>query len=396
MSSTSEGFYGRHDTVRSLVLMHVPANSGYAIAPLERLFHSLLLELGCSDPHSVHFAYAPSGAAHPESLPAGTPVIEFDRLDRSKENLARLQEYVRTNGIDFVLIFDGQPTGPLYGALRRAGVKRIVAYWGAEISSFNSGFRLLLKRLQVLASRSKVDGLVFESHAMAKRASHGRGVPLYMLDVVPLGIDVSKYTPGPSFYPHETLDIPRDRKIVVYAGHMEERKGVRVIIEAAIELLRFRERKDVHFLLLGDKEGESTRFMNMYDGLGISEFITFGGYRKDLPAIFPGCYIGVIASTGWDSFPRTSLEFAACGLPLVVSDLGGLPECIEENVTGVMIPPGDASALADRIESFLDNPRVAQSMGMASRKRCESEFSLEIQADRLRRVLHLRMFPRSE
>ena len=57
----------------------------------------------------------------------------------------------------------------------------------------------------------------------------------------------------------------------------------------------------------------------------------------DLSRIFPCCYAGVIASTGWDSFTVSSLEMASSGLPLVVSNLQGLSESIEADVTGFLL-----------------------------------------------------------
>jgi glycosyltransferase involved in cell wall biosynthesis len=172
---------------------------------------------------------------------------------------------------------------------------------------------------------------------------------------------------------------------------MEERKGVRTIIEAAMELLVARGRTDVRFLLFGNKHNESEVYEQMYRGSSAEEYITFGGYRADLPKIFPCCFVGVIASSGWDSFPRTSLEFAASGLPLIVSELGGLPECIEANETGFLFPPQDDVALANRIEQLLESPSRASEMGAASRARCEREYSLEKQALRLGEVFRRRL-----
>jgi glycosyltransferase involved in cell wall biosynthesis len=377
--------------MRSLVMMHVPANTGYAIAPLERLFYSILLKLSSADQQAVHFAYTPPLNAHPDTLPPNTPVLVFDRRDKSAQNIDKLTQYVALNQIKFVLIFDGQPTSALYGALRRAGVQRLIAYWGAEISPPNSGLRLLMKRIEVMLSKSKLDGLVFESRAMARLATHGRGVPERLIDVVPLGIDTSQFHPEANDHVYSVFGIPRNRKVVVYAGHMEERKGVRTIIESAIELLKHRQRRDVHFLFLGNKTGESATYEEMYATLGIDEFITFGGYRKDLSSLFPGCFVGVIASSGWDSFPRTSLELAACGLPLIVTDLGGLPETVVDNVTGYVIPPRDAHALADKIEALLENASIAHRMGKASRARCEAEYSLAVQFRRLEGVVRRRL-----
>ena len=377
--------------VNTLVVMSFESNIGYAIAPLERMFYRLGLQLGGDDPTSVHFAYRGMSKGPPETLPQGAQAFSYDHLDSSSANIRWLADYVRTHRIELVVFFDRQPVGPIFRALRDAGVRTILSYWGAEISGRNSGWKLALKRLEVGLSRSKLDGLIFESRAMADLAEFGRGVPRHMIDVVPLGVDITRFDAARTDYVYDALSLPRDRQIIVYAGHMESRKGVRTLIEAAINLLTVRGRTDVQFLLFGNKADESAPFEAMYAGLDIAQHIRFAGYRSDLARCFPGCFVGVIPSSGWDSFPRTSIELAACGLPLVVSRLGGLPECIVDGETGFLFTPGDSRQLADRLEQLLDDNALAARMGAAGRHRCEQEFTLAVQEARMRAVIARRL-----
>lgn len=376
-------------TVRTLVLMHTESNAGFAIAPLEATFHRLAVAMGSGIPDCVHFAYQSLKKGYPTSLPSGVPVIGLTDSGTDPGDL--LVEYARTHKITFVLAFDLQPDSPLFRRLRAVGVRSIVSYWGAEISSVQPRWKRLIKRVVLGASRSKLDALIFESRAMADLARLGRGVPDHMIDVVPLGIDVARFVPVKSPYVYEQFAIPKSRKIVVYAGHMEPRKGVRFLIEAAIQLLAVERREDVSFLLFGNRPGEEKVFESMYEGHGIAEHIRFAGYRNDLNQCFPGCFLGVIPSSGWDSFPRTALEFAASGLPLIVTELGGLPETIERDQTGLIVPPADSKAMADQIRRLLENQALAERMGEAGRRRCESAFSLEIQYQRLYEVLQRRL-----
>lgn len=372
---------------RSLVLMHVPQGTGYAIAPLERLFAGVLAELGGVEPDGVHFAYPELAEGGDPLRTTSGPVMRFKAGTATPQEVEALQAYIRRERIEFVLAFDLQATHPIYPRLREAGVKVIVSYWGAPISPRNSGVRLLAKRLQFLLSGSKVDGLIFESHAMASLATHGRGVPASRIRVVPLGVDTDRFRPGTSDYAHTALGIPSDQTLVVYSGHMEKRKGVDVLVRAAVQLLAEEGRRDVTFLFFGNRGDEADVFRPLYEGRGIDAHIHFGGYRNDLPSIFPCCVMGVIPSSGWDSFPRTAVEFAACGIPLVVSDLGGLPETIDVGRTGLMFAPGDDQQLAAHLRRLLDDPREARAMGALGRERCEAEFSLAAQRSAIARVL---------
>lgn len=265
-----------------------------------------------------------------------------------------------------------------------------MAYWGAPISSLMPAWKLQIKRLLFRLSRSKLDALIFESNAMARLAIAGRGIPPGLIDVVPLGVDTELFTPARAQPPHARFGFPPGRKIVFYAGHMEPRKGVHVLVQAAIELLHRRKRQDVCFLLCGNRPGEDEPLRRLYDGLGLDRVIVFGGYRSDIPEILPGCFCGVLPSVGWDSFPRTSLEMAASGLPIVASRLHGIPESVVHGQTGLLFEPGNATELADCLGRLLDAPLLAAELGRRGRRRCEEQFSLAAQRSRLKAVLRRR------
>jgi glycosyltransferase involved in cell wall biosynthesis len=376
----------------SLFLFHTHSNIGYAIAPLESLFYEIGLEIAAGDKSRVHFGYRGLDNGHPRSLPAEfTNLIAYDYFNRDPLNIQHLAEYVRHNEIRLVVLFDMQPVDPLFRALHKAGAKAIIGYWGAPISSPMPTWKLLLKKLQVASSRSKADALIFESRAMADLAIHGRGVPKQMIDIVHLGVDSSAFRSDRSRYVYETLGLPHDKKIIIYAGHMEPRKGVQTLVEAAIELLHRRHRHDLCFLLCGNKAAESSAYERLYSGLGIDGLIRFGGYRSDLPQIYPSCFCGVIPSSGWDSFPRTSLEMAASGLPVIASHLHGLPEAVLDHKTGLLFEPGDPQALADCIEELLNHPEKAAGYGRRGRERCERELTIDNQRAQLRAVFLKRL-----
>jgi glycosyltransferase involved in cell wall biosynthesis len=376
----------------TLFLQQFGANAGYARGPLERAFYEVGLELAQGDSRLLHFGYPDFDKGRPRDLPEDFDnLLTYNLKDRSRQNIATLADYARKNHIDLCVIADIQPAHPIFRPLHAAGVRAVIAYWGATICSLMPRWRLAIKKLRLALSRSKVDGLIFQSQAMADLAIYGRGVPRSMLDVVPLGVDTALYKPDRTTYVHDALGLPRDRKVVIYSGHMEARKGVRTLVEAAIELLVRRNRSDVCFLICGNREGENRRFEELYAGMGIEHLIRFGGYRRDLPQIYPSCFCGVIPSTGWDSYPRSSIEMAACGLPVVASRLQGLCEAVLDGETGLLFEPGNSRELADRLQSLLDNPNRAAEYGANGRKRCEQELSLARQHERLLSVFRKRL-----
>jgi|GEM_PF-432455 len=395
-SAASRETLQKTSPIPSLFLFHTASNVGYAIAPLESLFYEIAVQIAKGDSSLVHFGYRNLDNGHPRNLPAGFKnLIGYDYSCLAAPKIQWLADYVKRNQIRLIVIFDIQPISPLFRPLRKAGARAIIGYWGAPISSLMPRWKLVLKKLEVALSRSRIDGLIFESKAMAHLAIYGRGISPKDIDVVYLGVDTTLYRPARSTYVHETLGIPREKKVIIYAGHMESRKGVSTLVEAAIELLLRRKRQDVCFLLCGNKGDESKRYERMYAGLGIDRFIQFGGYRSDLPQIYPSCFCGVISSSGWDSFPRSPLEMSASGLPVVAARLQGLPEAVLNQSTGLLFEPGDAIALADCLEALLEHPEHAAEYGRRGRERCEAELKIDIQRKHLRDVFLKRLSARS-
>jgi glycosyltransferase involved in cell wall biosynthesis len=188
-------------------------------------------------------------------------------------------------------------------------------------------------------------------------------------------------------YAHRTFEIPRDRAIVYYAGHFEPRKGVDVILRAARELVDHRGRRDVHFLLTGNRPEDRERLWPIVAEATAAGHVTFAGYRTDAPRLTATSRVAVIASTGWDSFPMTSLEAASCGLPLVASRLQGLVESVADGQTGYLFTPGNHVELADRLQDLLDNPMRYESFRRAARARVLERFTRDHQLACLSRTI---------
>lgn len=346
------------------------SNTGYAIGRLEPIF-ARAAERAAGHAKFVHFAYPRFKDGPSRSLPSSfTNFAEVDVQSGNPDKLDVMFQYIRDNDIGLVFAFDLPPSMKSVRYMRAAGVGKVISYWGAPISTVESGLRLLARRIQYRLRRNCPDHYIFETEDMKDTATHGLGVPSDSASVVPMGVDVDRFRPSPDlqWYAHDAFGIPRTRKIVYYSGHMESRKGVGVIVRSAVHLMAERGRRDLHFLFLGNKNGEERAFDPIYCGTAAEGHITFAGYRHDVEKILPGSYIAVIASTGWDSHTMTALEASATGVPLVVSNIPGLRQAISEG-TGVHFKAGDHVELAARIAALVDSPSLRDHMSQAARER---------------------------
>ncbi|EAR11139.1 glycosyltransferase family 4 protein [Reinekea blandensis] len=354
-----------------LIMLHCEQDTGYAIASLERVFEKSALAAG----FNIEDIYWSFSKVHKP----GSNVFElkYDSIEDS-HRFEKLHSEIRFTSI---LAFDMPFPNRIAKKARCLGIHAVISYWGASMSSINKGAKLFLKRLEwKIHERYAPIHFVFESQAMRETATLGRGIPEKRTSVVPLGVDIERFYPKDhDLYAHEQFNIPTNRKIIFYSGHMEERKGVRVLIEAMKNLESKKNLEPFHLLICGNKGTESEVFKPLYEALSVKDHITFGGYREDIPELMRSAFVGAIASTGWDSFTMSSVEMLASGLPLIVSELQGLKETIEPGVTGQYIQPGNAEELAEKLTYYVSNPEIYERHRKSARDRAISCFSKEKQ-----------------
>lgn len=353
-----------------LLMFHCQQHTGYAIGVLEQVFFDAA-RLAGYEAEGIYWSFSKVVEPNPQIIECEYKnVLHVDALDR----------FLSKNQIQIVIAFDLGYPAPVIHILKKHKIN-IISYWGASMSSLNTGLKLVAKKIEWLLRRNTPDYFVFESIAMQLTATKGRGVPLNRTCVIPLGVDTDKFYPDYEnyFYAHDSLNISKDKKIVFYSGHMEERKGVHVIMQAAIKLFTANPDFPAHFVICGNKEGQEVRFLEMLKNSPAEQHVTFAGYRTDIEYLMRSSSMGVIASTGWDSFTMSSVEMMSSGLPLIVSNLQGLAETISHGVNGYHLNPGDCTELASLLESLFTNESLRKDFSARSRKRALDLFSRKAQ-----------------
>jgi glycosyltransferase involved in cell wall biosynthesis len=134
-------------------------------------------------------------------------------------------------------------------------------------------------------------------------------------------------------------------------------------------------RPDSKFLLVGD--GPLRNQLELLCGeLGIDSNVVFVGDRRDVPRLLGAIDVFGLSSRT-ECFPIAVLEAMATGLPVVATNVGGLPEMVIDGHTGFLVPAGDFRGLADRLLEILSNPVLGRGMGWAGRARVQAEFDLQ-------------------
>lgn len=215
----------------------------------------------------------------------------------------------------------------------------------------------------------RVDGIICCAEAV-RRFLAGLGVPDRKLVTIHKGHD-------PAWYAAPTVDrrrlgVPDNACLVVCAARIRPVKGVDVLLEA---VARLSADPAVVLLLVGPIEDDhvARRLQAM---AGDPRVIAIGP-REDAPAVIGAADVFVMPSRRREGLPRAVIEAMMQGVPAVVSDVGGMPELVEHGVSGLVVPPGEAPALAGALAELARDAACRRTMGAAARARMQRDFHID-------------------
>lgn len=218
------------------------------------------------------------------------------------------------------------------------------------------------------------------SRAGADRYVRVGAVPAHKVLVVPNGVDTDRFRPDPAARERLRSQLGVGSRFVWLAvGRLEPVKDFPSLLQAFAHLRR--DGHDPVLWLVGDGP-EAPRLRAEARELRVEGAVRFWGVRRDVPALMSAADALALPSRS-EGQPLVLLEAAACGLPVVATDVGGVREVVEDGRTGFLVPPGDPEALAGAMARLmaLPPPRRA-AMGQAARGYVEARYALERVVDR--------------
>jgi len=180
--------------------------------------------------------------------------------------------------------------------------------------------------------------------------------------------------------------LPPETKIVLQAARLTRPKGHSQTIEAARLLHDEGALHDTVIVFAGeasDKSAYRQELLALIGRYGLEDKVRLVGHCQDMQTAFLSAYVALVPSLMPETFGRTSIEAQAMGCPVILVDLGALPETIvspeqdQSGFTGWLVPPADAAALASRIKRALNlAPDARAALGTRARQHVTAEFSL--------------------
>jgi glycosyltransferase involved in cell wall biosynthesis len=187
------------------------------------------------------------------------------------------------------------------------------------------------------------------------------------------GIDVDHAAAVPPVNVHEAFWLPHDAPVVGNVAALVPHKGQRHLVEAA--RLVVRELPDTRFVVLGEGELRDHLERQVRDHR-LEKHVLLPGFRTDVLGCIKGFDLFAMSSVT-EGLGTSLLDAMACGKAVVATETGGIPEVVEDGVTGLLVPPRDHRAMAAAIVRLLSDDELRRRMGEAGRARVGARFTVE-------------------
>jgi glycosyltransferase involved in cell wall biosynthesis len=287
----------------------------------------------------------------------------------------------RTGGFDVVHAFWPIPQGLLGLAAKRAsGLPLVSTFFGVELTWMEKQFPFLAPLLRRIVRGS--DAVTAISTYTAARLE--RQVPGVDPAIIPFGAAVD----APAAPPPYTYDGARPFELL-FVGRLVERKGVHLLLDAVAALPPERAAV-VH--VVGDGP-EHERLQARAERLGLGGRAVFHGFvaKEELERRLRTCDALVLpavvdAKGDTEGLGVVLIEAMSYARPVIASAAGGIVDIVRDGRSGFLVPPGDASALANAISRLMEDPARARALGLAGREDVEANFSWDVIADRLAEI----------
>jgi len=352
-------------------------------------FATIEIAQALSQAGAVALVATEGGRMAPEVGKVGGEIVTLPVAGKSPftilANIGRLTNLIGERGVDLVHARSRAPAWSALIAARRMGKAFVTTYHGAygEIGPFKAAYNSVMGRGDRVIANSHYTAQVIEER---DASAHDRirvvyrGVDRGLFD--PLAVDPQAVERLKSAW-----GVLPGTKIVLHAARLSSIKGQRDLIAAAARLDSEGALHDAVTILAGDALGRDAyrdELIGLIHGHGLRNEVRLVGHCSEMPAAYLAATVAVTTSTVPETFGRTSVEAQVMGCPVIVPDLGALPETIisaeqsNAGFTGWLVPPRDVAALADRIRRALAlSPSERAAIGARARDHVAANFTLE-------------------
>jgi glycosyltransferase involved in cell wall biosynthesis len=323
------------------------------------------------------------GRMEDELQSSGAELVRMDAASKAPHvifsNALFLRDVIRKRGVK---LLHARSRAPAWSALMAAGMARVpfvTTYHGI----YNAANPLKRFYNSVMV---RADAVIANSQWTADHIARAYRKAPKRLVVIPRGVDLEYFDPA-SIAPDRAAQqrknwgISEDDFVILLPGRLTRWKGQAVLIDAMAGLKRNGTLGKARAILAGDAQGRDeyeSELQAQIESGGLSDRVLIVGHVDDMASAYAASDVVVSASTDPEAFGRVAAEASAMAKPVVAADHGGARETVLTNVSGFLVPPGDAEAMAVALEKIIATPPHGRiNMGMAGRAHIVRNYSRE-------------------
>jgi len=161
--------------------------------------------------------------------------------------------------------------------------------------------------------------------------------------------------------------------VIGTVGRLVPQKGHRYLIDAMPMILKAVPKAR---LLIVGRGGLQAQLEEQVSGLALSRHVRLAGRRRDIPRLLAAMDVFAFPSL-WEGFGIALLEAMTMELPVVASDVDGIPEVVQDRITGILVPPRSSVPLAEALIALLNRQALARAMGKRGKERVLAHFTID-------------------
>jgi glycosyltransferase involved in cell wall biosynthesis len=224
----------------------------------------------------------------------------------------------------------------------------LIQILGSDINHYVDYY---LRRKMIYYTLKNSDAVTAVSNALKKRVID-IGIPEEKVTFNPNGVDTAKFYPSDKYETQKRLNLPQKKYIILFVGNLVSVKGISYLLEA-LHIIKNDFDKNILLIIIGDGILKNN-LENQVKRLELIENVEFKGVRphNEIPFWMNASDLLCLPSLN-EGMPNVVLEALACGKPVVATNVGGIPEIIQNEKNGILVKPCDPEQLADAISKVL-------------------------------------------
>lgn len=358
-------------TERKIKILHVIDSLG--IGGMERIVIEVANGLDSARFEQVVCCISRRGEAA-DQLRDGVRCFDLGKGDKADRLMPlKLAGVIRRERPDIIHSQSWSGVDTALAKLLTPGVKLVHSEHGRSYSDLRR--QSLMRRMARRGLYHVADSVFAISSEVREFYCGQTGFSAERMQIIPNGIDTRRIDEADAKGIRAEFGIAPDDFVFGTVARLDLTKDTMTLARAFAAIALPRQNPKLKLLIVGDGE-QRARLEEFLAMLGLNRIVIFAGMRRDVPRLLRAMDVFALSSVS-EGLPLTVLEAMAARLPVVATNVGALPELVEEGRTGFLVPIRHAAAMSDKFEAFLANRRLANILGEAARQKVVREFTME-------------------